>query len=125
MLSKLGRGVVDDAGEGTVGPYLAVANQGRLVWRAPGPRSEDLIQAVREPGRISGSLDLRSHGFLRSLPAAPPGSGLPTVGQERAKQPALIGDGKVWTYGTLAGIVDDAAAELRKHGVRPGDRVMS
>ena len=40
------------------------------------------------------------------------------------KQPALIGDGKVWTYGALAGIVDDAATELSKHGVRPGDRVM-
>src|SRR5215510_11924531 len=40
------------------------------------------------------------------------------------RQPALIGDGTVWTYGALAGIVDDAAAELRKHGVRPGDRVM-
>ena len=39
-------------------------------------------------------------------------------------QPALIGDGKVWTYGQLAGIVDDAAAVLRRHGVRPGDRVM-
>ncbi|HYX00837.1 MAG TPA: AMP-binding protein [Reyranella sp.] len=39
-------------------------------------------------------------------------------------QPALIGDGKVWTYGALAGVVDDAATGLRKHGVRPGDRVM-
>src|SRR6266403_4410828 len=39
-------------------------------------------------------------------------------------QPALIGDGKVWTYGALPAIVDGAAAELRKHGIRPGDRVM-
>jgi acyl-CoA synthetase (AMP-forming)/AMP-acid ligase II len=39
-------------------------------------------------------------------------------------QPALIGEGMVWTYGALAGVVDDAATELRKHGVRPGDRVM-
>src|SRR5262249_6187062 len=39
-------------------------------------------------------------------------------------QPALCGDGTVWTYGGLAGIVDGAAAELRKHGGRPGDRVM-
>jgi long-chain acyl-CoA synthetase len=39
-------------------------------------------------------------------------------------QPALIGDGKVWTYGDLLKIVDGAAAELRKHGVRAGDRVM-
>ena len=39
-------------------------------------------------------------------------------------QPALIGDGKVWTYGQLPGIVDGAAAELRRHGVWPGDRVM-
>jgi hypothetical protein len=31
-------------------------------------------------------------------------------------QPALIGDGKVWTYGQLPGIVDGAAAELRKLG---------
>ena len=39
-------------------------------------------------------------------------------------QPALIGDGKVWTYGDLPGIVDGAADALRNHGVRPGDRVM-
>ena len=39
-------------------------------------------------------------------------------------QPALIGDGKVWTYGQLPAIVDGAAAELRGHGVRAGDRVM-
>lgn len=39
-------------------------------------------------------------------------------------QPALIGDGKTWTYGTLAGIVDRTAALLRDHGVRGGDRVM-
>src|SRR5271163_3037094 len=39
-------------------------------------------------------------------------------------QPALIGDGKVWTYGALPGIVDDAAAMLKSHGVRGGDRVM-
>src|SRR5258708_9482327 len=39
-------------------------------------------------------------------------------------QPALIGDGKVWTYGALPEIVDGAATELRHHGVRPGDRVM-
>jgi len=39
-------------------------------------------------------------------------------------QPALIGDGQVWTYGELPGIVDGAAEELKKHGVRPGDRVM-
>ncbi len=39
-------------------------------------------------------------------------------------QPALIGEGKVWTYGDLPGIVDGAAAELSRHGVRAGDRVM-
>jgi long-chain acyl-CoA synthetase len=39
-------------------------------------------------------------------------------------QPALIGDGKVWTYGDLPGIVDGAAQTLRSHGARPGDRVM-
>jgi acyl-CoA synthetase (AMP-forming)/AMP-acid ligase II len=39
-------------------------------------------------------------------------------------QPALIGDGKVWSYGALAGIVDDTSAALRDHGVRSGDRVM-
>ncbi len=40
------------------------------------------------------------------------------------ERPALIGDGKVWTYGALEKIVDDAAAALRQHGVRAGDRVM-
>ena len=39
-------------------------------------------------------------------------------------QPALIGDGKVWTYGDLPGIVDGAADALRNHGARPGDRIM-
>ena len=39
-------------------------------------------------------------------------------------QPALIGDGKVWTYGDLPGIVDGAAEQLRSHGARPGDRIM-
>ncbi|MFO1158558.1 MAG: AMP-binding protein [Reyranellaceae bacterium] len=39
-------------------------------------------------------------------------------------QPALIGDGKIWTYGVLAGIVDETAATLTDHGVRGGDRVM-
>ena len=39
-------------------------------------------------------------------------------------QPALIGDGKVWTYGDLPGIVDGAADTLRSHGARPGDRIM-
>lgn len=43
--------------------------------------------------------------------------------QSSPHQPALIGDGKVWTYGYLPRTVDGAAAELRKHGVRPGDRV--
>jgi long-chain acyl-CoA synthetase len=40
------------------------------------------------------------------------------------QQPALIGDGKMWTYGALSTIVDATAEELLKHGVRPGDRVM-
>jgi long-chain acyl-CoA synthetase len=44
--------------------------------------------------------------------------------QSAPNQPALIGEGIVWTYGQLPGIVDGAAAELRRHGVRPGDRVM-
>jgi acyl-CoA synthetase (AMP-forming)/AMP-acid ligase II len=39
-------------------------------------------------------------------------------------QPALIGDGKTWTYGALARIVDRTAALLSDHGVRGGDRVM-
>lgn len=44
--------------------------------------------------------------------------------QSAPNQPALVGEGTVWTYGELPGIVDGAAAELRRHGVRPGDRVM-
>ena len=39
------------------------------------------------------------------------------------ERPALIGDGKVWTSRPRK-IVDDAATALRRHGVRPGDRVM-
>jgi long-chain acyl-CoA synthetase len=40
------------------------------------------------------------------------------------ERPALIGEGTIWTYGSLPRIVGDAALMLREHGVRPGDRVM-
>ncbi|CAN5554697.1 AMP-binding protein [soil metagenome] len=66
------------------------------------PTAEDLLAALPQ----------RLHHVFRPWAESSP------------NQPALIGDGKVWTYGDLPGIVDGAAEKLRKHGVRPGDRVM-
>jgi acyl-CoA synthetase (AMP-forming)/AMP-acid ligase II len=41
-----------------------------------------------------------------------------------ASAPALVEDGRMWTYGELRHEVEGHAAKLRELGVRPGDRVM-
>jgi long-chain acyl-CoA synthetase len=71
-----------------------------------------LLQSEATAEELLTGLPQRLHHVFRPWAASAP------------DQPALIGDGKTWTYGDLPGVVDGAAEELRKHGVRPGDRVM-
>ncbi|WP_306392896.1 class I adenylate-forming enzyme family protein [Telluria beijingensis] len=42
----------------------------------------------------------------------------------RPDAPALVEDGRAWSYAALAAVADGHAALLRELGVRPGDRVM-
>ena len=42
----------------------------------------------------------------------------------RPDAPALVEDGRTWSYAQLAGAADAYAALLRDLGVRPGDRVL-
>lgn len=42
----------------------------------------------------------------------------------RPDAPALVEDGRTWSYAALAAAADAHAALLRELGVRPGDRVM-
>jgi acyl-CoA synthetase (AMP-forming)/AMP-acid ligase II len=72
---------------------------------------------------VSSQIQSDAEGLLSGLPQRLDHVFRPWS-EKSPNQPALIGDGKVWTYGELLKIVDGAAAELRKHGVRPGDRVM-
>jgi long-chain acyl-CoA synthetase len=72
---------------------------------------------------MNQSPDEQAEELLRGLPERLDHTFRPWA-QSSPDQPALIGDGNVWTYGELPRIVDGAAAELRQHGVRPGDRVM-
>jgi len=43
---------------------------------------------------------------------------------QRPDAPALVEDGRTWSYAQLAAVADTHAALLRDLGVRPGDRVM-
>ena len=43
---------------------------------------------------------------------------------ETPDHPALIEDGRAWSYRQLAGNVDQTAASLTALGIRPGDRMM-
>ncbi|MCH0538341.1 amino acid adenylation domain-containing protein [Streptomyces sp. MUM 203J] len=92
-----------------------------------------LAQAVDDPGRPVGELALATGrtaalmpGLGTELPAGYPGSVLERLAAHahlRPERAALVGAGRVWTYGDLVARAELVAERLVAEGVRPGDVV--